>query len=147
MDGDLYIVNVEAVVYDAGMYLMIVRGATEQIAPGTLTPPGGKVEVSGLVYDVLEETLRREVWEETGVRVEDEVAYLESHSFDAGGQTIVDIIFLVRYKSGEPRAADENEVAAIEWLAYDEVMSDPRTMPWTRDTIRLAEKRRRELGW
>ncbi len=65
----LYIVNVEAFVYDNGRYLMIVRGLDEDIQPGTLTPPGGKVEDVVDAPDVLEATLRREVREETGVEV------------------------------------------------------------------------------
>ncbi len=149
MNALLYVVNVEAVVWAAarGKYLMIVRGLTEEIAPGTLTPPGGKVEVTGLVQDVLEQTLRREVREEVGVELKDGFAYVESHSFDAVAVTIVDIVFLARYESGEPHAEDDEEVAAIEWLTYDELMSDPRTMAWTRDFMRLAESRRQELGW
>jgi 8-oxo-dGTP diphosphatase len=147
VDARRYVVNVEAVVCDNGRYLMIVRGKDESIAPGTLTPPGGKVEVTGSVRDALEDTLRREVREETGVEVKDGFAYVESHSFEGAGQTIVDIVFLARYRDGELRAEDADEVAGIAWLTYDEVMADPRTMSWTRETMRLAESRRRELGW
>lgn len=147
MEGELYIVNVEAAVYYNGRYLMVVRGSTEDIAPGTLTPPGGKVDLTGDVQDILEETLRREVREETGVELEDGVAYVESHSFRAGPYVIVDIIFLARYRSGEPKAADEEEIAAIEWLTYDEITNDERAMVWTRETMRRAELVRRSLGW
>ena len=147
MDGELYIVNVEAFVYHWGRYLMIVRGLTEEIGPGTLTPPGGKVEASGLVQDVLEETLRREVCEEAGIEVDDGMLYVESHSFEGGGQRIIDLVFLARYRSGEPAALDAEEVAGLEWLTYDEVMRDPRAMPWTRESLRRAESVRKERGW
>jgi 8-oxo-dGTP pyrophosphatase MutT (NUDIX family) len=147
MEGRVYIVNVEAAVWHEGRYLMIVRGLTEELAPGTLTPPGGKVEAGGAVENVLEETLRREVREETGVEVQDRFAYVESHSFDAGGETIVDIVFLARYGGGELGASDPEEIAGIEWLTYEALMSDERAMPWTRETMLLAETRRRELGW
>jgi 8-oxo-dGTP pyrophosphatase MutT (NUDIX family) len=147
VEGRRYIVNVEAFVFHSGRYLMIVRGATEEIAPNTLTPPGGKVDVAGLVPDVLEKTLRREVLEETGVEVEDPILYVESHSFDAADATIVDLVFLARYARGEAQAADPQEVAAIEWLTYDEVMGDARSMPWTRESLRRAEAVRRAQGW
>jgi 8-oxo-dGTP diphosphatase len=164
MDGRLYIVNVEAVVWRGGpfgppsgppgeeardgQYLMIVRGRTEGLAPGALTPPGGKVEVDGFVQDVLEETLRREVLEETGVEVKPPFVYVESHSFEAGGETLVDIIMLARYAGGdELKAIDPEEIAGIEWLSYEALMADGRTMPWTRETMRRAEALRRELGW
>ncbi|HEY7269600.1 MAG TPA: NUDIX domain-containing protein, partial [Dehalococcoidia bacterium] len=61
--------------------------------------------------------------------------------------TVVDIVFLARYASGEVRAQDPEEIAGIEWHSYDELMADPRTMDWTRETMRLAEERRQELGW
>lgn len=146
-DADVYIVNVEAFVYRDGRYLMIVRGLNEEIQPGTLTPPGGKVEGVGEVQDVLEETLRREVREETGVEVEGEVVYVESHAFGGGGRVVVDIIFLARYKEGELRAVDAEEVDNIGWFTFDEVMADPRAMPWTRESLRRADRARKARGW
>ncbi|MEX2373658.1 MAG: NUDIX domain-containing protein, partial [Dehalococcoidia bacterium] len=71
MDGETFIVNIEAFVWHDGRYLMIVRGASEEIAPNTLTPPGGKVEAADGEPDILEATLRREVREEAGVEVAD----------------------------------------------------------------------------
>jgi ADP-ribose pyrophosphatase YjhB (NUDIX family) len=147
VEGRRYIVNVEAFVFREGSYLMVVRGAGEEIAPNTLTAPGGKVEVTGLVQDVLEETLRREVLEETAVEVGAPVLYVESHSFDGGDATIVDVVFLARYRAGEPAAEDPEEIAAIEWLTYDEIMADERTMPWTRESLRRAEAVRKAQGW
>jgi ADP-ribose pyrophosphatase YjhB (NUDIX family) len=143
-DADVYIVNVEAFVYRDGKYLMIVRGLNEEIQPGTLTPPGGKVEG---VRDVLEETLRREVREETGVEVDDEVVYVESHAFDGGDRVVVDIIFLARYREGELRAVDADEVDSIGWFTLDEVMADPRALSWTRESLRRADRARKARGW
>jgi ADP-ribose pyrophosphatase YjhB (NUDIX family) len=146
IQGELYIVNVEAFVYHEGRYLMMVRGASESIAPGTLTPPGGKVEVTTEASEVLEETLQREVREEAGVEVADPV-YVESHAFDGDGQMVVDIVFLARYVSGEPAALDPEEVAGLEWLSAGDIMADARAMPWTRDSLLRAEALRLRLGW
>ena len=43
----MFVVNVEAFVCREadGRYLMLQRGASEEIAPGTLVPPGGKLEL------------------------------------------------------------------------------------------------------
>ncbi|HEV2108156.1 MAG TPA: NUDIX domain-containing protein [Thermomicrobiales bacterium] len=69
---------------------------------GTLSVPGGKVEDAGVAADVLEATLRREIAEEVGIQVEDELAYVESKSFVAdNGDPCVDIVFLCRYRDGE----------------------------------------------
>jgi len=53
------------------------------------------------VQDVLEITIRREIMEEVGVEVHDDVNYVESHSFVADGEPYVDIVFLCRHKDGE----------------------------------------------
>lgn len=150
-----YVVNVEAFVWDAtpapgGRYLMMVRGAAEEIAPGALAPPGGKVEATGGEQDIIEATLRREVREEVGVEVADPV-YVESHAFeghfDGRPSIVVDLVFLCRYASGEPRAQDPEEVVGIEWLTPDALRSDPRALPFTLASLERVEAVRRERGW
>jgi len=137
-----FVVNVGAFIWHDGRYLMMVRGAGEEIAPGALTQPGGKIEVDRFEQDVIESTLAREVREEVGVEIADAV-YVESHTFDGtfSGETIpvLDLVFLCRYVSGEPAAEDDDEVAGIEWLTPDEIRSDPRVMPWTRASFERAE--------
>ncbi len=60
---------------------------------------------------------------------------------------VVDIVFLARYEGGELEAIDAAEVEEITWLAYDEIMADGRAMPWTRESLKLADSLRRERGW
>jgi 8-oxo-dGTP pyrophosphatase MutT (NUDIX family) len=143
-----YIVNVEAAIYHDGRYLTIVRGLEESHAPGGLSIPGGKVEASGNVPDVLEATLRREIMEEVGVEVHDEMAYVESNAFVADdGEPVVDIVFLCRYKQGTPTISDPGEVAAIEWMTPDEIQNHPEIAPWTRQSIERAERVRAARRW
>ena len=73
-----FVVNVEGAVEKEGRYLMIVRGADVAHAPGALSFPGGKVEAADGPDDALESTLRREIREEVGVEVEDDMRYVES---------------------------------------------------------------------
>jgi 8-oxo-dGTP diphosphatase len=145
-----FVVNVGAFIWHAGRYLMMVRGAGEEIAPGALTQPGGKIEVAGFAQDVIEATLAREVREEVGVEIADAV-YVESHTFDGtfAGETIpvLDLVFLCRYVSGDPRAEDPDEVAGIEWLTPEELHSDDRLQPWTAASLARAEAVRDRLGW
>lgn len=143
-----YIVNVEAAVVRDGRYLMIVRSEQESHAPGTLSVPGGKVEGAGIVNNILEETARREVREEVGIEIEDELIYVESKSFVTDdGDPVVDIVFLCRYRSGEATAIDAAEVAGLSWMTAAEVAAHPKTPPWIRQSIDLAEQRRLALGW
>jgi 8-oxo-dGTP diphosphatase len=142
----LFIVNVEAAVVRDGRYLMVIRSEREAHAAGTLSFPGGKVEYEGLLDDVLERTARREVLEETGITIADEMAYVESKSFGVD-EPVVDIVLLCRYQAGEIQPGDPDEVAGVEWLTADEVLAHPKTPPWTAQSIRRAEPIRRARGW
>jgi 8-oxo-dGTP diphosphatase len=146
MIADRYIVNVEGAVTKDGRYLMVVRGE-EEYAPGGLNFPGGKVEGLENADDVLEETLRREITEEVGLEVEDEMAYLRSSAFLAEGDPVVDVVFLCRWKSGTARTVDPAEVAAVRWMTADEAIGHPDTPPWARLSLELAEELRMARGW
>jgi 8-oxo-dGTP diphosphatase len=146
MLADRYIVNVEGAIAKGVRYLMVVR-SEEEFAPGGLSFPGGKVEGAEEADDVLEDTLRREITEEVGLEVEDEMAYLRSGAFLAEGDPVVDVVFLCRWKSGTAVAADPAEVAAVRWLTVDEAIAHPEIPPWTRLSLELAEKTRLARGW
>lgn len=131
-----YIVNVEAFISDGERYLMLIRSEQEEHAPGTLSVPGGKVEDSAPQGDILEQTVRREIMEEVGIEVEEELHYVESKLFSLpSGIHVIDIVFLCRYRSGTPRIADSAEVAEIAWMRPDEVLAHPKTPPWTRESL------------
>jgi 8-oxo-dGTP pyrophosphatase MutT (NUDIX family) len=141
-----YIVNVEGAVVKDGQYLMVVRGEQEY-APGGLNFPGGKVEGVSSLDDVLEETLRREIAEEVGLEIHDEMAYVRSSAFVAEGDPVVDVVFLCRYKAGTATAADPAEVAAVRWMTAAEAIAHPETPPWTKLSLELAERVCHERGW
>jgi 8-oxo-dGTP diphosphatase len=135
-----YIVNVEGVVYHQGRYLMIQRGADEAQDPLALAMPGGKVEGEGNLQDALEETVRREISEETGVEICQEVYYLESKTFvSSQNEPVVDIVFLCRWQSGEPRIIDPHEVESVSWMTAEEIYAHPNAAQWTIQSIRKAE--------
>lgn len=136
-----FIVNIEAaVINDAGDYLMIIRGEEETHAAGTLAMPGGKVELSDVGDDIFEATARREVLEETGITISDDITYVESKLFIAeDGDPVIDVVMLCHYRSGEPMISDPGEVAAIEWMTSAAIYAHPKTLPWTRHSIELTE--------
>lgn len=141
-----YIVNVEGAIVRDGRYLLIVRGAEESHAAGDLSLVGGKVEGIDALANALEETLRREIREEVGVEVDDEMIYLSSTRFTADDHdVVVDIVFLCHYQSGTPTIFDPGEVAEILWLTADEVKQHPKAQSWTRDYIQKAERARTAL--
>jgi 8-oxo-dGTP pyrophosphatase MutT (NUDIX family) len=146
MLAELYVVNVEGAVIKDDQYVMVVRGE-EEYAPGGLNFPGGKVERADTQDDVLEETLRREIAEEVGLEVEEEMVYVRSSSFVAEGEPVVDVVFLCRWKSGEAIVADAAEVAAVHWMTAAEAIAHPETPPWTRLSLQIAEEKRLQRGW
>ena len=142
-----YVVNVEGAIVRDGRYLLIVRSLEDTHAPGALALVGGKVENAGIVSDILEDTLRREVREEVGLELV-EMAYLGSSAFVADdGDPVVDIVFLCRPAPGEPTPGDPAEVADLMWLTASEIRSRPDTPPWTLRSIKAAERVRSRLGW
>ena len=143
-----YVVNVEVAIVRDGRYLLIVRGAAETHAPGTLSLPGGKVECTGQIEDVLEATAQREAAEEVGLDIAGPLAYVRSTAFvSADGDPVVDIVFLARAAAGAPVAGEPDEVAAMLWLTAAEVAADAQTPPWTRLSVARAEEVRQALGW
>ena len=147
MPDPLHIANTQGLVVRDGRFLMIVRGESEAHAPGALSPPGGKVEHGEDATAVLEDTMRRELLQETGVSI-GEMAYIRSRRFTTDrGTPVVDSAFLCQYQGGEAYAADPDEVAGVEWLTAEEIAAHPRTQPWTLATVHAAEALRLKLGW
>ena len=138
----LFIVNVEGAILRGERYLMILRGERESHAAGTLSMPGGKVELDEIGDDVLERALRREIREEVGLEVSS-IRYLESKSFVADdGESVVDIVFLCICKEGEAVIGDPEEVAELHWLRAQEVYAHPKTPSWIHRSIEKAEEAR-----
>ncbi|HWV34671.1 MAG TPA: NUDIX hydrolase [Thermomicrobiales bacterium] len=145
-----FFVNVEVAIVRDGRYLMIVRGEEEEFGAGWLCMAGGTVEWQGpeTVDDVLETTARREVMEEIGLDLAESIIYVESHTFVAGGPAL-DVVMLAQPASGEatPYIASPGEVASLQWMTVDDACADERAQPWTRESLRRAERVRTLLRW
>ena len=148
MIADRYVVNVEGAVVLDSRYLMVVRSMEEDHAPGALALPGGKVENASNQEQILEETLRREIEEETGVQVKPDMIYVQSHAFVADdGDEVIDVVFLCQYDSGDPTPGDPSEVASTEWLSASDVLALPGTPLWMHRMLGRIESRRLSVGW
>jgi len=140
MDNLSYIVNVEAAIYKNEKWLIIKRSEKEEHAPGLLAMVGGKVETIIAENDVLEETLIREIMEEVGIQISKTVHYVESKSFISdNGQVVIDIVFLCKYQSGEPKSMSADEVSDIYWMSSKEVLMDKSAPIWLKESIEKAE--------
>ncbi len=141
-----FIVNVEAFISHEDRYLMIKRSELEEHAPGVISPPGGKVEQVGNFSNVLEQTVKREIKEEVNVEIEESITYVQSNSFVTDDdRSVIDIVFLCQYLSGEPEALDPQEVESVQWMSAQEILDHPKTPSWTQEHLKLVEQKRREL--
>lgn len=105
MSESLPPVGVGAVIWNAqGEVLLIQRGRSPR--EGEWSIPGGKVETG----ERLQNALRREVREETGLEIEI-VDFLDVVELEEDGHHFVLVDFTARHVSGEARAgSDANEV-------------------------------------
>jgi len=135
----MFIVNVEGAVYRDGQWLLITRSMKEEHAGGTLSLVGGKVDAEGHSQEILERTVRRELFEEVGIRVKDEAAFVYSSSFVTDdGSHVINVVFLCEYEEGTAYCKSPDEVEAVHWLDYETIMNHPQAPPWTKESIRRA---------
>lgn len=138
-----YFVNVEGAIYRGDQWLMIMRSAKEGHAAGTLSMPGGTAEYRDSDDKTLEHALRRELKEEVGVTVSDTMRYLESKHFTTdAGEHVMDIVFMAEYASGEAAPISVDEVDSVHWMTISEILAHPKTPPWIRQSMLLAEAAR-----
>jgi 8-oxo-dGTP diphosphatase len=136
-----FIVNVEGTILKDGRWLIIKRSEKETHAGGLLSLVGGKVEREGEMRDILERTLKREILEEVGLEVKDEMTYVHSTSFVAAEDIhVVDIVFLCEYESGTAYAKSEDEVDGVWWMTYEEITEDSNAPEYLIESLRRAEE-------
>jgi 8-oxo-dGTP diphosphatase len=137
----MFYLNVEAAVYKDNKWLIIGRSEKEEHAGGLLSLVGGTVDNEGNSKDILERTLRRELFEEVGIKVEDKMEYVRNTSFVLdNGSEVIDIVFLCELKEGEPFAKSPDEVDEVFWMTTDEIVNHPKSPVWLVDSIKEAEE-------
>lgn len=149
MEGKtLFIVNVEAAIRKNDKWLIIERSLKEEHAGGMLSLVGGKVELEGNSTEILERTVIREIYEEVGIEVEDQLAYVQSTSFVTGsGEHVVDIVFLCQYKTGEAYPKSPDEVERVLWLTTEEVIEHSNSPVFLKDSIKSSESLYKTLSY
>lgn len=121
IDPKLHSVIVNAVIFNGDKVLVSQRSLEEAHEPGKWTIPGGKVErTEGDVFNIIEDTLAREVMEETGVEIEKEVQLIANNTFiRSDGQHVIAMVFKCIYKSGDARPLEDT--IDCKWATKNEV--------------------------
>ena len=140
-DQMLTFINVDVALRRGDDWLLIVRGESEAHAAGKLSLVGGTFEMSEPGSDVLEQTARREVAEEVGVKLDGNLVYVESTFFQTDdGEPVVNVVLAGELPvSAEPHIAQPEEVAEVVWRTLDDLANDKACPPWTVQSIRRAE--------
>ncbi|MDO6658727.1 NUDIX domain-containing protein [Anaerobacillus sp. 1_MG-2023] len=136
----MFVVNVEGAIERNGKWLLILRSEKEEHAGGTLSLVGGKCELEGFSSDILERTLKREIYEEVGCEVAG-LKYVNSSSFVTdSGINVIDIVFLCHHKSIEPYPKSSNEVDDVIWMTTSEILANTELPEYLKDNIKLSDK-------
>lgn len=141
------IVNLEGAIFRGNQYLMAMRSLEEDHAGGTLGFVSGTSELEDQqATDVMTAWLQREISEEVGVEV-GELYYATSNFFQTDTSlTVLNIVFLCPYVSGEARAVDPKEVAWIQWMTAEDALEHEAVQPWTRNYLHACEQVRQQLN-
>ncbi len=122
----LHSVSVAGVVVREDGRVLTIRRADN----GTWEPPGGVLELS----EAPEDGVRREVYEETGIKVQvDRLTGVYKNT----ARGIVALVFRCHAEGGQEQLSDES--TAIEWLTPDEVTSRMREVYAVRVTDALGD--------
>ncbi|WP_226641339.1 NUDIX hydrolase [Mesobacillus subterraneus] len=137
----MFVINVEGAIYKDGKWLIIERNSKEEHAGGLLSLVGGTVENEGFSKNLLERTLKRELFEEVGITIKDEVTYIRNSSFVLpDGREVLDLVFYCEIETGEPFAKSPDEVTAVYWMAAEEIFAHPNAPVWLKESIEEVEK-------
>ena len=122
MSSKLHSILVNAVVFKEDNVLVSQRSWDEGHEPGKWTIPGGKVErTEEETFSVLEKNLAKEVLEETGISIEDEMSLVSNNTFirSSDNQHVVVLVFKCKYKSGEAQPLEDT--IACKWVTKEEL--------------------------
>lgn len=135
----MFLINVEGAVFKEDKWLVMERSEKEEHAGGLLSLVGGTVDHEGASKDLLERTLKREMYEEVGITVKNET-YVRNTSFVIGnGREVIDVVFLCEIDTGEPFVKSPDEVEAVFWMSAEEIFQHEKAPIWLKESIREAE--------
>jgi mutator protein MutT len=118
MDDKKHIIAVTALIKNqkGDKFLMLKRNKNEIAYPGKWALPGGKIEKGETIMNVL----KREVAEETGLKIEDYKQFIGDYTFiRPDGHNVVGLTFVVKAKSDDVVMSSDFE--DYKWLTPQEL--------------------------
>ncbi|GAB4184647.1 MAG: hypothetical protein Tsb0015_00890 [Simkaniaceae bacterium] len=127
---------VECAIEYKNKFLIIERPSSVH-AGGLLAFPGGKVEFSDGRLDILHQAVKREIFEEVGIKLMDPIFFITSSFFvDSNQDNVLDMIFYCRLEKSDPAVVPNPlEVPKHYWLSYEEVLQQKKAPNWLKQYI------------
>lgn len=134
-----------AIICKDDKYLITKRSMEEEKFPGMWTVPGGTIDLEdhtkpnkdGLMYDVIENALAREIKEEVGLEYEN-LRYLVSIVYPRGNGFAMCLSYVVDFIGGDVVLNDEATDYA--WVSYDE-LDNYNLITGIKEEIELVNKK------
>jgi 8-oxo-dGTP diphosphatase len=118
---------------------LIIKRPEGVHAGGLLSFPGGKVEQIDMQnqWDVLREAVKREIFEEVGLQIQDYLSYVMSNYFvDSHGNHVIDTIFYCKIDKTELKiSTSDREVAEYYWLSESQINQAKDAPSWLKQYI------------
>lgn len=130
-------VAIKAVIYKDGKYLLLFKSSKEDIAPESFDFPGGRLKFG----EQPEETLIREVREETGLEIKP-IGVFSCWTLIKDRFQLVGIDFFCQLNTGEERLSREH--ITFLWQSPEQIYSHPKVESWMKEAIAKAELFRKQ---
>jgi 8-oxo-dGTP diphosphatase len=140
------VVLVACLIERNGKYLIAQKASDDLTAPNKWATIGGKIEsFGGEIKNIIQKTLKREVREEVGIEIEDEIKLFGNKYFiRPDGHPALALFFLAKWKSGEPKPLTETQ--AVKWVTPKE-FDDYRKDPWMRGVFAMLGGYLKRIGF
>lgn len=117
MDKYKHTIPITAIIENGGEFLFIRRSRNSKNMAGKWVFPGGKIEVG---EDAIQ-ALYRELNEEIGLELTNQVAFLSSYKFvrEEDGSSSVGFVFIVRAKNREVKK--DESIEEYKWIKPEEI--------------------------
>ena len=139
----LYLKVVEVAIEHDEKFLIIKRPEGTH-AGGLLSFPGGKVEEidEQNEWDILRLAAKREILEEVGLDLKDDLQYIISNYFvDSIGAHVIDTVFHCKIeKTNLAINASAREVPEYYWLTEEEINHAPNSPEWLKKSVQYIRR-------
>ena len=138
----MFLLSAECIIKHQNRYLIIKR-PPGKLGEGLLSFPGGTVEPKDgdEQSDILRTAIKREVFEEVGIDLQDPITYITSSYFiDGKGRPVVHTIFYCKLFTTSPHVTPLlDEVPEYYWMTQKEVNQASNAPEWIKKYLTLVD--------